>query len=416
MIQIMKRLRTSTQIALKFTIYFMAIFTLLWITLNGIFLNQRLNNEYQRIVKQVWTSPRNLKEGQWWRFRPNMPLPIITVDYQEQIIKELEENTIIKNITKIDETYIMYRIIDKKIELLDVSRPIEMQYHLGWITLIIILWGTLLTFALSRLFAQSSLQKINELVKKKKKLDIHNLTTRVPVSWPENDEIRIIASTLQKSLDTINIQTNSLKDFVSYASHELKTPLATIRWLVELWSKTNDIEKTGLKIKKTLTEMTNLLDTLLLITKREFSDIHKEKINIIPLVKQIEEEISWHYADKSIQYKTIYPKHYSVSWKSDIIKIILSNLLNNAYKFTPAGWIISSTIKDNIISIHNTGENISQEDQRKIRMRFWKKTTEHNDWFGLWLYMVKLLIEKLWRNISVKSELNKGTTFTITII
>ena len=302
MVNIMKRFKTSTQIALKFTIYFMAIFTLLWIALNGIFLNQRLKNESQRIIKQSWIGARDIKGGQWWRFKPTMPLPIITIDYQEQIAQELKENTIIQNIAKIDDIYLMYRLINQKIELLDVSRPMEMQYHLAWITLFIILWGTVLTFALSRLFAQSSLQKINELVEYTKKLNIHNLTDRVPVSWPENDEIRIIASTFQKSLDTINIQTNSLKDFVSYASHELKTPLLTIRWLVDLWVKTNDAEKTGVKIKKTLTEMTNLLDTLLLITKREFSDIHKEKIDIIPLIKQIGEEVSWHYADKKIRY------------------------------------------------------------------------------------------------------------------
>jgi signal transduction histidine kinase len=85
------------------------------------------------------------------------------------------------------------------------------------------------TFLFARIFVASSLSKIQELVQYVKDLDIHKLTMPVPLSGPEDDEIRIIAQTLQSSLDTIKIQTDSLKDFVSYASHELKTPLATIR-------------------------------------------------------------------------------------------------------------------------------------------------------------------------------------------
>lgn len=76
----------------------------------------------------------------------------------------------------------MYNISNKNIKIIDVSRPIEMQYNLLWTTLFIILGGTLITFAVSRTFAKSSLQKINELVDYTKQLDIHNLTQKVPIS------------------------------------------------------------------------------------------------------------------------------------------------------------------------------------------------------------------------------------------
>lgn len=412
---LMEKFKTSTQIALKFTIYFFVIFSVLGITINGIFFKQRTTNEYNKIRwKEIILEPMNRK----WigeRFK-NVASPIVTLQYVEDIDKELQNNSITDNISHVDESYIMYTISANEIKLMDVSRPIQMQYDLLWNTIFIILLGTLITFAISSRFARSSLQKINELVNYTKQLDIHNLTKKVPISWPEDDEIRIIAWSFQKSLDIIKEQTDSLKDFVSYASHELKTPLSTIRGLVDLGVKTKDIEKTGPKIKKTLTEMSDLLDSLLLITKREFSDIKKEEVNIIPIIEQVGEELKQQYKEKNISYTKQLPEEYTVSWKSDIIKIIISNIINNAYKFTPNWGSITISLEKNILLIQDTGIGMSTEDKGKIRTRFWKKSTEHNNWYGLGLYMVKLLIEKLGRTIQVKSTKDEGTLFIIHII
>lgn len=416
----MKQLKTSTQIALKFTIYFFVIFSVLWITTNGIFFTQRTTNEYNRVKwKQViMEDPLNNHKWVWWKFKniANVTSPIITLQYLEDIEQELKNNNITDNISHIDWSYIMYSIWDREIKLMDVSRPVEMQLNLLWNTIFIVLFWTLITFAISSRFARSSLEKINELVSYTKQLDIHNLTRKVPISWPEDDEIRIIASSFQKSLDIIKEQTDSLKDFVSYASHELKTPLSTIRGLIDLGVKTKDIEKTGPKIKKTLTEMSDLLDSLLLITKREFSDINKEEINIVPVIQQVGEQLKIQYQDKKISYNEQLPEEYTVSWKHDIIKIITSNILNNAYKFTPDWGKITITLEKNILIIEDTGIGMSSEDIEKIRTRFWKKSTEHNNWYWLGLYMVKLLVEKLWRKIQVESKKDKGTVFTIYMI
>lgn len=410
----MKNLKTSTQIALKFTVYFAVIFSILWIITNGVFFTQRSVNEYNRIRWKENIIEPLVRKWLWWRFK-EIWSPIITLDYVEDIEQELKNNSITQTISKIDGVYIMYVIGTKNIKIMDVSRPVEMQYTLLWTTLLIIIAGTVFTFWISRRFARSSLQKINELVDYTKHLDINNLTQKVPISWPENDEIRIIANAFQKSLNIIKEQTDSLKDFVSYASHELKTPLSTIRGLVDLGIKTKNSETTWPKIKKTLTEMTDLLDTLLLITKREFHDIQKENIDIIPIIHNVGEQIQTQYSTKNISYNTDVPTQYTILWNSDIVKIIISNLLNNAYKFTPEHWIISLAVENNKIVITDNGIGISKDDQEKIRTRFWKKSTENNSGYGLWLYMVKLLSEKLWRKIHLQSTQKKWTTFTITM-
>lgn len=124
--------------------------------------------------------------------------------------------------------------------------------------------------------------------------------------------------------------------------------------------------------------MSDLLETLLGITRWEFEDIKKENIDIIPLISSVVEQISDQYADKKIEYFGSYPDQYTVAGKSDIIKIIISNLITNAYKFTPDHGTISLTIEKNTIIISDTGRGISPTDQDKIRTRFWKKSDEHN--------------------------------------
>lgn len=61
----------------------------------------------------------------------------------------------------------------------------------------------------------------------------------VPLDGPSEDEIRIIAEKLQQALNRIKQQTDSLKDFVSYASHELKTPLMSINAMIDVAEKTD---------------------------------------------------------------------------------------------------------------------------------------------------------------------------------
>ncbi len=152
-----------------------------------------------------------------------------------------------------------------------------------------------------------------------------------------------------------------------------------------------------------------------MITRWEFSDIKKENTDIIPIITTLSEQIWEQYKEKNIQYTQQLPAYHTVSGQSDVIKIILSNIITNAYKFTPQKWSINLTIEKNKIIVSDNGIGMSPSDQEKIRTRFWKRSTENNSWYGLGLYMVKLLIEKLGRSISVESEENKWTTFVITM-
>jgi signal transduction histidine kinase len=134
------------------------------------------------------------------------------------------------------------------------------------------------------LFVRSSLKNINQLVAYVKNINIHTLHEPVPLSGPPDDEIRIIGETLQQTLTTIKEQTDSLKDFVTHASHELKTPLMSLSAVMDAGQKTGNYEKSFISAKQTLHTINNLFETLLSITKREYHNIQKANIDIIPII------------------------------------------------------------------------------------------------------------------------------------
>lgn len=405
---IVMKLKTSTSIALKFSAYVMLLLILFWIGINIWSITQRYRVEINRIE----LGTKDPRQGK--RFYQNRS-ELIVVPYTKAIEKELKDHEVRKSIGKFDDEFILYKVQGNQIKISNISHLIRMQQELFMTTLLIICCGWILTFIISRIFISSSFKKINELVEFVKHIDIHNLHKPVPLSWPEDDEIRIIAQSIKTSLNIIKTQTDSLKDFVSYASHELKTPLATVHGLVDLGLKKNDITTIGPKIKKTLTGMNELLDSLVQITRREFTTIHNEETDIIPLIHDIYQNISHQFIDKHITTTLLLPNEYITSGKSDIITIIISNLLHNAYKFTAQQGEITISLEKNTLTVSDNGSWISQENLSKIRTRFRKKTENTNEWYGLWLYMVKLLVEKLWRTIQASSKKDKWTTMTISI-
>jgi len=181
---------------------------------------------------------------------------------------------------------------------------------------------------------KSSLKNINKLVEYVQDLDIHSLDKEIPLSGPDNDEIRIIGATLQETLTTIKEQTDSLKDFVTHASHELKTPLMSLSAVIDAGEKTGDHSKTFSSAKNILQNINKLFETLLSITRREYHAIEKKEIDIIPLMQAIHREVSEMYKDKHISYSVDMPKEMKLRSNEEMFRIIFFILLQNAYKYT----------------------------------------------------------------------------------
>lgn len=245
--------------------------------------------------------------------------------------------------------------------------------------------------------------------------------------------LREAITELEKTKEEINAalekekELNDLKSrFVSMASHEFRTPLSTILSSVSLVSKYNtpDTEEKKQKhisrIKSSVSHLTDLLNDFLSIGKLEegviaftpsdfdIEDYSKEVIaEIYPVSKEGQKIL---YTNKGKE-KTVYldPKLY---------RNILINLLSNAIKFSPENSeiCVESHVDKNKIELNVTdcGIGISKEDQQHLFERFFRAQNATNiQGTGLGLNIVAKYVELMNGKITFKSELNKGTTFTI---
>ena len=401
------QLTTSKRISLKFTLYTIAIVFFFWFLINILFFQQRYGAENSRLRMLPPSHP-------WTQTRFQMA-ETAEVPYADETLWELQQGEIFANITKVDDQYMMFSHVNNVIRVTNITRMVDAQERMIVIFLILLVLFSVWTYLLSIVFVKSWLKNIKELVDYVKDLDIHTLHKPVPLSGPEDDEIRIIGETLQKTLTTIKEQTDSLKDFVTHASHELKTPLMSLSAVIDAGEKTWDHSTTFNSAKDILHNINTLFETLLSITKREYHAIEKKEIDIISLITTISEELDPVYKEKNISYSVDMPKHFTLHSNEDMFRIIFLNLLQNAYKYTNSDGTIHVQIKDNVLSVINSWPGIEPKHEKNIREKFWRQDTNvvSQEGFGLGLYLVKLMVQKHGWKITMHSEPHKSTTFSI---
>lgn len=410
------QLKTSTQISLKFTLYVAALLCIVGLFINAVFFAQW----YRAEVAKLWLPPRAVKGLTQVERRLPARLPLITnmytMPHSDDLELELRNHDILRRLSKVDDEYVIYLKDKNNLKLVVVSHLVDAQHKLLFVTLIILSLCVWLTYVASHRFVRSSLYRVRALMDFVQGLDIHTLDKQVPTLGPVDDEIQIIADKLQESLDVIKQQTDSLSDFVSYASHELKTPLMSLSALIDVAEKTKHYEHALPKLKKQVTHLNQLFETLLLITKREFHALKLSPIDIVPLINQSIESIQHHYSHKHISATATLPDRCVLATEPTVFRMIVDNVLSNAFKFTPEDGKVTLKLSDNVLTIADTGEGIAAQDLPHVFDRFWKKTHGAEwEWYGLGLYLVKMLIEKHGRHTQLQSEPGRGTTLIISL-
>jgi len=226
---------------------------------------------------------------------------------------------------------------------------------------------------------------------------------------------------------------NLKTEFLSIASHQLRTPLTSIRGYSDMMKSgdfgnipTNLLEPL-LAIIKASTQMENLLEDLLDVSKLEAGSLtlmHKE-LNIIELIKQVIESLMVQVAEKSQRINFInVAGSNSLIINSDQLRLqqAISNIVQNAIKYSGINKEITIRLTKSAdwleIEIIDQGVGIPTDQQDRIFQKFFRAAnvlTENFDGTGLGLYYVKKVIEECGGKISFRSELGSGTTFTIKI-
>jgi len=225
-----------------------------------------------------------------------------------------------------------------------------------------------------------------------------------------NDEIGQLISTFNSLLEKVHISSISQKQFISNASHELKTPLTSLKLQIEKLKKEGSVEKKNLAgIEEDIFEIQSILEALLTLETSSKGDGSNEEVNLNSLIKTAVEDTDIDFKN-NLQIKVIA--------NQKILKLMLNNLIGNAEKFKSKKITISTELIGGSPSVivEDDGVGINPENYDLIFTPFWQEDesrTRNSGGKGLGLSIVKNIVTKYGWTISVdRSELG-GAKFII---
>lgn len=235
--------------------------------------------------------------------------------------------------------------------------------------------------------------------------------------------LTLVDITKQKMVD------RAKTEFVSLASHQLRTPISAMRWNLELLeSEGKDVftEKQNIYVKKIgkgLERMNLLVGDFLSASKLELGTLTPEpvQIELIEFLKAVCDEYSELSKQKEIVLKTDWEKASgTIVADPRLLHMVVSNILGNAIKYTRAGGevrLFASQDDTKItISVSDTGIGIPLEEQKLVFEKLYRASnarTHATGGTGLGLYLVKEIVRILNGKVSFESEPGVGTIFII---
>jgi two-component system, OmpR family, sensor kinase len=281
------------------------------------------------------------------------------------------------------------------------------------------------------LLANQALRPVDRMTRAAEQIAAGDLSKRV--SEPARmDEMGRLAATFNDMISRLQAAFERQKQFTSDASHELRTPLAVMRGDIEVTLRR---ERTNEEYKRALTSnleeimrLSRLVEDLLTLARGDTGriELRCEPVDLNDLCRQMSEYIA-PLADQRQQSLIYEPPRGAetapVMISADILRIkqLLLNLLDNAIKYTqPRGKVtlgLKTEEKVAIITVADTGRGIPPEDLPHIFERFFRRSAKTADrtaaGFGLGLSIVKWIVDSHGGRIEAKSEVGKGTEFTV---
>ena len=293
---------------------------------------------------------------------------------------------------------------------------------------IALLLATLIAIWLTR----SISRPVHDLEKGMKAVADGDFTHRLPMAESRNDEFGRLAESYERMASQLAELDKLKAEFVSVASHELKTPINVIVGYLELLQENiyGELNPKQREICATLGKqaqtLTRLVKRLLDISRFEAGGgkLERRQIDLDRFFHAFESSFQVLALQREISFRVVrgdnLPAH--VLWDEDRVNEVLGNLLSNAFKFTDRGGTVELAVDgmDNevTVTVRDSGAGIPAEQLPHIFEKFYQASNQAQSsarGTGLGLAIAREIVEAHGGTISVSSSMGVGTTFTITL-
>ena len=252
------------------------------------------------------------------------------------------------------------------------------------------------------------------------------LAKRVPVK-DRGDEIDQLAMTFNQMLDRIQTLVTEIKQMGDNIAHDLKSPLTRIRGSAEVTLTSGksmaEYESMAASAIEECDRLLDMINTMLMISKTEagVDKPARAKIDLTRLIRDACELFGTAAEDKGLTLTCDLPETCNIRGDTRMIQRMVSNLLDNAIKYTPPGGTVGVSVsgKDGenmLISVKDTGIGISSEDLPRIFERFYRCDQSRSEaGTGLGLSLARAIAKAHGGDIAVASRPGEGSAFTVTI-
>ena len=215
-------------------------------------------------------------------------------------------------------------------------------------------------------------------------------------------------------------------DFIANVSHELKTPLSVMQNYGTMLQSPDLTETQRIEYAKAVTEqsrrLADLITNILKLNRLENQQIYPaaKRYNLGEQLAECLLNFEDTWEKKSIDIETDLEEDVFVESDDELLSLVWNNLFSNALKFTESGGRVSVTLKTEgdfaTVKVSDTGCGIPPEVGKHIFEKFYQGDTSHaTQGNGLGLALVKRVVDIVGGDISVESEVGKGSTFTVKI-
>jgi signal transduction histidine kinase len=250
---------------------------------------------------------------------------------------------------------------------------------------------------------------IRELARRVSRADPGDDTDAVAQGF-SSDEIGQLAQVFSAYLKRMRDFINRERNFTSDVSHELRTPLTIVQGVLELMEDDKPLQEKQqeriAKIERANSDMVNLTNALLLMARENTDEADIQTCDVSKVVS-VAIESNRHMLSKDTQVNLTCHSHPNIEAERTLLSIVVSNLIRNAFTFTPSGSVMIST-DDNSVTVKDTGTGIRSEEIGKVFQKHFKGTGSPGS--GIGLSLVKRICDRYgWEIIIISSE-GQGTS------